>query len=247
MTKFVSEVAQFEGSVSTHEVSFVRTEAGLEVIVDAGENAAKSDAAYGIEFCYRNAQQGGAWTTMRNVYCNVGGLPAEVSPQTGQAVPDVSLYNRGGNDPRLLNKHDSAIDHPHIAVEIEHRDRMWVAVNKARNIYFNAEFVGPKQTMVQEVWLLILPNLAAPLQPLQGARNPTGSQLSTALQSVNFVWPDGNLPDEPPLLVILSRNGNANPPQRFQLEWNRRIVLPAWSLLHGWDVDTNDLLDHLLF
>jgi hypothetical protein len=247
---FLKEVELFELASRRTVTWWIEADHCLKYIVEAAGIAPRKDnAASAFKSMYQSGVSGARWQANRTVASN---LVSVQHLQAGQIMPNVSFYNWNGNPPRTYgdgNGLTSNVDHPNIVVEVEWRRLLEMALFKVNGTYLNPAFVGPNLTTVEEVWVVLLPEgeVALPAQRVTPGAGPliSGQQCG----GVNLTQLQLPVPAAPMLLVVISSRAvpNTPPAEMFEIQWNQRLQLPAWSVRGPMIVDTNDLLDDVYF
>jgi hypothetical protein len=117
-------------------------------------------------------------------------------------------------------------NHSELAVEIHWMEDLALAMAKMRS-YLAAQFLGPNNTIVREVWTLLLPT-GAPTQPQVtepgdvAALHALGGDDDTA-----HILQD---PAHPPVLLFHARGDVAFAPVYCVLDWNKTVSPPSGSV-----------------
>ncbi len=248
MASFQAEAARFE-SVHRANVEFMWCDGGeVEVFVSmVGKCPGKSRCCKAFE---RGTTAFGYGLTNVSHNRHVNGLVL------GQLVPDLAiyLYNGAGVGGGAAS---GAADHCHVAVEIDFFTDARAALAKTA-AYMNADFVGPHDTQVQEVWNIFI-HEEAPLplahynppamvgrwtlpQPPPLPKEPfvLGNPFLLPFDGLDFGAAAAAL--LPPAVVVVTHRNAVGPPTKLNLQWNTRIGAPAGSLLAGLDLRVNNLL-----
>lgn len=174
--------------------------------------------------------------------------------QLGSLVPDMSVFVPGGNG--MGNMTGGNPNHGDVVMEVEWLHLASLPIAKAAR-FFHPDFVGLGGSTVQEVWIILIPQVPL-VAPADGYTLP----------NVNVMWslPQPPAPNDPvlvgvpfavpaavgaavfpngvpamPVVIVMERN-NAFPPTIYHLQWNHRLRPPAASRLAALDIRVNNVL-----
>jgi hypothetical protein len=250
MHAFFIEVEEVRAETGA-KIEFILVDNSLDIFVSlAGQAPGKSRCRKALTRFCENA----GFEVESNIFQNVT-VDGVAQRQLGQLISDLAVYLDGGAG--AGNSTAPNPNHCDIAIKVDWLSDAREAVYKS-NKYFAPGFLGPNNTIINEVWNVLLPD-DEPAAPQQGYNQPQYIVPWSAVQplplagepvltGVPFVLPPvgaavfpGGLPALP-VLIMQQRNNALFPPTLYQLQWNSRLQPPPESLLAGLDIRMNYFL-----
>jgi hypothetical protein len=215
---FISERDEAETS-GAYSIEYASIGDVVHAWVTAGEHVGKSRARSALTRVF----EGNEREVESNIPFNVA-APGQQARQWGQLVPSLAVYHppchAGGTmgDP----------NHAELVVEIHWVEDLALVMAKVQS-YLAPPFRGPNNTVVREVWTLLLPTDA-----------PTQPEVLTNVGEVAALHALGGDEDlahilqdiaHSPVLLFHARGDVAFAPVYCVLDWNKTVSPPSGSVL----------------